>query len=1423
MSKSCSSPIKCKSIVYRKVKLSVSHPVSPLVNKAIIEDRHSVVEDKCTAPSYKSELKQKKVYKRSILDFVLLFLKLLVGLKSMFDYITDTKASLLYFLSLFFSFSFFFIKILRKSFNHTWKRKTTRAFYISSIICEFLLLIIFISNNLSDCPSRTDNFHYLPSSQQRLEDHNRNAITKNFPSIYPGNQLNLNSVFRFDIYAKKDLLQDLFNQCKYFDNSLYSFPFFSPILNAFYIDFLKLICTIIVLYIFTRFLTFNFSYNSNRLHFVNFLGRFLNFFTIAFIFISLVILSYIISCIFISGTFMNQQENKFKSGFVNFTSKNTDLETKFFSKLVLTIAALVFFRLSCNKRANKSSLLFVSVIALVIIKYHHSRNNEEAKNYLKNCTKVIFYCNESICVGNLIKYLDSQNDLIFLVLPKENYRCHNSKISRRLLYLSGDIEVNPGPNVRDIDIWEPLKKRGLHFIHININSILPKIDELREIAKNTKAAIIGITESKLDSTIDDMEVCITGYSVLRCDRNRKGGGVACFVRNDLCFNRESHFNCNIEHVFLKIFIPKLKPILIGIFYRPPTQRSFLETLIKDFETLNLDNKEIYILGDFNINLIQNNIYILKEHESSISESLMTPLVNQYKELCQKFSLKQMLREPTRITCNSSTLLDHILSNSDEKISNSGIIDLGISDHHLTYCTRKILRFKSNSHQNVLLRCLKNYDADKFVKVLEEAKFPNYDLFSDVDVAYADLLKRLSTSIDSIAPLKETRIKNMSEDWFDRELHEKIKKRNILLKKFRKSKLQIDEDLYKSSKYNIDKLIKEKKKTFYKSKLEQNIGRPKELWKTLKSLGLPSKKASTSKIFLKEGEKISYDDANNASIFKTFYSSLADNLLAKLPSPSGKYGINSVKSYYKNSLSTKFNISQLETQNVLEILQSLNSEKAAGIDNIPCKFLKDGANILAKHICQICNLSIKQSLFPHQCKIAKIKPLFKKGSKTDPKNYRPISLLPLISKIIERVIFDQTQEFLQKQNVFCRYQSGFRKNYSTDLCLSYLCDKVKKGFDCNLFTGMILIDLQKSFDTINHEILIKKMECIGFSEETLSWFKSYLSHREFKVSINKSLSNSGKITCGVPQGSILGPLLFLLYINDIPQAVECEILLYADDTCLLFQHKNVKDIEKQLNKDFSNLCEWFVDNKLSVHFGEDKTKCILFGSKYKIKKADTLDIEYNNIKIKQYRKVTYLGCILDSTLSGESMALNVLNKINGRLKFLYRQENVLDKSLRRLLCNAMIQPFFDYACSAWYPHLNKSMQDRLQSAQNKCIKFCLKIGCRTSVKTKDFEAINWLNVHDRFFQIMASTVFRFFKNCGPEYLDEIYFPADQIGMCTRFSYQKLQIPRRKTNMGMKSLSYVAPTFWNTLPTSLKLSVNLNNFKHKIKDYFFDRNK
>ena len=182
------------------------------------------------------------------------------------------------------------------------------------------------------------------------------------------------------------------------------------------------------------------------------------------------------------------------------------------------------------------------------------------------------------------------------------------------------------------------------------------------------------------------------------------------------------------------------------------------------------------------------------------------------------------------------------------------------------------------------------------------------------------------------------------------------------------------------------------------------------------------------------------------------------------------------------------------------MANIESSKAAGVDKRSGKFLKDGANTLAKPISALCILSISQGVFPSACKVAKLKPIFKMGKKTDPSNYRQISLLPSISKIIERVIHDQTNAFLSDEDILYNYQSGFRGNHSTNLCLSLLTDKILKGFDEGLFTGMILIDLQKAFDTIYHEILLQKLKVIRFSESTIKWFKSYLSERIFLVNI-----------------------------------------------------------------------------------------------------------------------------------------------------------------------------------------------------------------------------------------------------------------------------------------------------------------------------------
>ena len=226
-----------------------------------------------------------------------------------------------------------------------------------------------------------------------------------------------------------------------------------------------------------------------------------------------------------------------------------------------------------------------------------------------------------------------------------------------------------------------------------------------------------------------------------------------------------------------------------------------------------------------------------------------------------------------------------------------------------------------------------------------------------------------------------------------------------------------------------------------------------------------------------------------------------------------------------------------------------------------------------------------------------------------------------------------------------------------------------------------------------------MKYLCFSKNTITWL-DYLCERKFKISINTSYPSSANLLCGLPQGPILGPLLFLLYVNNLTQAVASNSLLHADDTCIVFQHKSKIEIEKQLIRDFSSLYDWFVDNKLCAHFGQDKIKSILLGTKHKLQNANSLNIVYNDIEIKQHAKVKYLGYILDESLSGESMALNVIDKINLCLKFLHRQNHFLMPPLHRLLFNALIQLLFDCA--------SKKLRLRLQAIQNKCIRFCIHL-------------------------------------------------------------------------------------------------------------------
>ena len=396
-----------------------------------------------------------------------------------------------------------------------------------------------------------------------------------------------------------------------------------------------------------------------------------------------------------------------------------------------------------------------------------------------------------------------------------------------------------------------------------------------------------------------------------------------------------------------------------------------------------------------------------------------------------------------------------------------------------------------------VRSLKKYTPKLLIKELKKINFPNYNIFSSVNIAYLDLVEKILNVVDKIAPFKDLRIKNNTQDRFDDEVAKAIKLRKKRLRQFKSTKLHIYEYLFKESKYHAVKLIKQKQSQFYKEKLKENIGIPKELWKALKSLGLPSKKGTILNICLKNVDKICFDDKTNANTFKEFFCNLASDLVTKLPPPPKRFGLDAVHNYYQDILGllpSKFKFSNVAEDHVLQLLKDMNVDKAAGIDNLSGKFLKYAANILAKPISELYNLSIKYSFFPKDCQIAKLKPLYKKDSTTLPRNYRPILLLPLISKIIEKVIHNQTRAFLDENNILYRFQSGFRKHFTTESCFSYLNNKIATGFESGLHTGVIIIDLQKALTQLIMKSLSIKWNSYDFLR--MSFFGlNYVYHIE----------------------------------------------------------------------------------------------------------------------------------------------------------------------------------------------------------------------------------------------------------------------------------------------------------------------------------------
>ena len=539
------------------------------------------------------------------------------------------------------------------------------------------------------------------------------------------------------------------------------------------------------------------------------------------------------------------------------------------------------------------------------------------------------------------------------------------------------------------------------------------------------------------------------------------------------------------------------------------------------------------------------------------------------------------------------------------------------------------------------------------------------------------------------------------------------------------------------------------------------------------------------------------------------------MATKLPNGTNSFDTDSVifKNHYteKGVTSDSFTLSPIEEDFVFNELKTLNINKSTGLDNIPARFLRDGAIELKKIITHIINLSILSGAVPDDFKYARVQPLFKRDSKTEVSNYRPISILCVVSKVLEKAVYVQVEDYLVKNNILYNFQSGFRGTFSTDTCLIHLTDHIRVQMSQGNYTGMVLLDLQKAFDTVDHVILCKKLKAMGIC--SIDWFNSYLSNRQQVVNVNKVQSKPLAVTCGVPQGSILGPLLFLCYINDMPSCVKCKLLLYADDSALLVSDKDPAAVAEILSAELDSCRKWLIDNKLSLHLG--KTVSILFGSKNKIKKADNFKVLCEGKQIESATSVKYLGVSFDQQLSGELIANSIIKKTGDRLKFLYRQAYFLNTKSRKTLCSALIQCYFDYSCSSWFSALPVHLKNKLQIMQNKMVRFILAKDSRAHIGQKELDIAGFLNVKDRVSQLKLNHVYRITCNATPDYLRDNFIKVSDFHQHnTRTSDLNFIVPISFSSIN-NTFFATAIREWNNLPANIKMSTSLQQFKKLVK--------
>ena len=524
-----------------------------------------------------------------------------------------------------------------------------------------------------------------------------------------------------------------------------------------------------------------------------------------------------------------------------------------------------------------------------------------------------------------------------------------------------------------------------------------------------------------------------------------------------------------------------------------------------------------------------------------------------------------------------------------------------------------------------------------------------------------------------------------------------------------------------------------------------------------------------------------------------------------------FSVTKLKDIMKNK-TCKFQLGHVNVSKVRKVLKSLSSSRSTGIDELDNYSIKLAAELIAQPIHHIVSLSINQDKFPHGWKFSKVLPLHKKDDKLERKNYRPVSILSPISKVLEKIVYEQIYNYFTRNQLFHPNLHGYRGNRSTQTALLQMYDRWVRAAHNSQLSGVVLLDLSAAFDLVDPALLLQKLRIYGFDDHMLAWVESYLTDRHQAVWIDHALSEFRSCEVGVPQGSNLGPLFFLIFYNDLPYSIDCPVDAYADDSTMTVTGSSVEEIGAKLTDSCEAVSSWMLGNRLKLNAG--KTHLMTVGTGARLRMQETkVNVKMDGITLVESKEKfeVLLGCYIEPDLKWHKQVDELLNKLKTRLTALENLKTIIPFHLRKRITEGIFTSVLVY-CLPLFGGCDKGEMESLQVMQNKAAR--LVTNSEQGASRKDmYKQIGWMTVRQLSFYHSALTTFRIRKSQEPEYLNNILNRNNRA--------DKVIIPNTDLTLAMKSYCFRGATQWNSLPDRIRNNPRISQFKSQLKTWIFQK--